>query len=166
MQRFCSRLKIWIIRYLYNMWRGMIRYTLLKYNKYNKILGHLLHSNFITVSIKFEIRYLTNVIWWWNFVWLCAIWSFKRNPCLPNHPDAGPASAMLSNIALKLGPCRGPPPPHAPCVLRSALLCYRLFRIWKCDRILSKNASLQNVSWQIQTQAIQMSMTIFSSCGK
>ena len=42
-------------------------------------------------------------------------------------PEAWPASATLtSNTALKWWPCRGPPPPQAPCVLRSALFCCRL----------------------------------------
>ena len=41
--------------------------------------------------------------------------------------EARPTSATLTtNNALKWWPYRGPPPPQAPCVLRSALFCYRL----------------------------------------
>ena len=37
------------------------------------------------------------------------------------------STRWLGSNALKWWPCRGPPPPREPCVLRSAYLCNRLF---------------------------------------
>ena len=59
--------------------------------------------------------------------WLKAFYRpFKGHTLFKNIcSDAWPASATSKN-ALKWWPCRGAPPPQSPCVLRSALFCYRL----------------------------------------
>ena len=47
--------------------------------------------------------------------------------CSTNHSSTDRIVVNSYNNALKWWPCRGPPPPHAPCVLGSVHLYYRLY---------------------------------------